>query len=758
MSDTLPQRPIFSNGQYIGADDLNAAVAYARDESERQALSGRTWGIATGLALVEITDATGATQMYIEPGIAWDGYGRPVLVIAPAAVTADMFAGLPGGNQMVWLTYQAVDTQMIAPGFQTCGAGDPATRVAETYTIMTGSPSVTQQTAGIVINGVNVPDPRNMLIAVDTAAAVVLDGSAPHQLFPDDTAQWLIPVGIVSYVPGAAGGSASFNPRTPTQLALSRIARRYIGTVAESVLAADGVLRLRDRQTDQRTDASGNIVSNDSLAAQASIQLSDIEPDPNNATRLIGYELVWVEGNLRVVGDARLFGGELNFRASDGTEPLGSFFLRRNAGPTNTTQNLEVSIGQAPSGPGTVNRMLVAASQNGTLATPPALSVGTDSTVGIGVAVPETGLALDINGDFGHDGAATTVHLNGATVGGDNNGNLLLIPSGGTVELGADGVFTHVAIGTASPQADTALDVHGGGIAVNNTNAFLRLLGSAVIDQDDGILRIRSGGNTVAFDGNDNVGIGTTTPAKLLDVSGDANVFGTLTAGSITVGNLNAGNASLTGSLTLGGGISVTSTSAAFVTLLGSRLADNNDGVLHIQSGGSTVAFDGFDNVGIGTSTPQAMLHVTGNALIGNGLTVYGTFSNFSDIGLKQDIRPLDGALEKLLALRGAEFEWARDDLARLRPGRQVGLIADEVAKVFPQWVSIDPASGMKLLCTPGFEALVVEALRQLSNRVDTLEAENDRLSRTLAALATDDPASVPPAEKSAAQARRARS
>jgi hypothetical protein len=718
MSETLPQRPTFSNGQYIGADDLNAAVDYARDESERLALSGRTWGIATGLALVEIIDATGAIQMYIEPGIAWDGYGRAIVVITPAPVTVDMFAGLPSGNQKVWLKYRAADTQLVSPGFRTCGAGDPATRIAETHAIVTGAPSPTQRTDGVVLNAVNVPDPRNMLIAFDAAAAVVLDGSAPHQLFPADNSNWLVPVGIVNYVSGSAG---SFGTRTLSQLMENRIVRRYIGTVAESVLAADGVLRLRDRQTDQQIDEHGNIVSNDTLEASASIQPSDIDSDPNNATRLIGNELVWVEGNLRVVGDARLFGGELNFRVSDGTEPAGSFFLRRNVDTTTkTTQNLEVSIGQPASGTGPVNRLLVAASQNGTLATPPALSVGADSRVGIGVAVPGTGLALDINGDFGHDGGPTTLHLNGATVAGDGSGNLLLTTSAanGTIELGADGVLTHVAIGTKSPQTDTALDVHGGGIAVNNQNAFLRLLGSALIDQDDGVLRIRSGGNIVTFDGADNVGIGTVAPSKLLDVNGDANVRGTLNAGQLI-----AGNASITESLILGGGITVTSTGAAFLALLGSRLSDNNDGILHIQSGGDLVKFDGVHN------------NMPNNVWIGGALIALGgVFPHPSDVRLKRDIRPLDGALDKLMALRGVEFEWARDDLARLRPGRQAGLIADEVEKVFPNWVRHDSASDMKLIGPQGFEALVVEALRQLTKRIEALEAENSRLSQMLAA------------------------
>ena len=287
--------------------------------------------------------------------------------------------------------------------------------------------------------------------------------------------------------------------------------------------------------------------------------------------------------------------------------------------------------------------------------------------------------------------------------------------------------MTHVAIGTKSPQADTALDVHGGGIAVNNQNAFLRLLGSALIDQDDGILRIRSGGGTVSFDGFDNVGINTTSPVATLDVAGNANVSDTLTTGT-----LQTGSASVAGGLTIGGGITVTSTTAAFLALLGSRISDTDDGVLHIQSGGSTVTFDGGDNVGIGTATPQAMLDVAGNMRVGGSLTVWGTFLNPSDARLKRNIRPLEGALEKLLALHGIEFEWQHKEMARVQPGRRAGLLADDVAKVFPGWVHHDPSTDMKLVGPQGFEALVIEAMRQLADRIDALERENRQLRQML--------------------------
>ena len=159
IADTPPPRPSFTNGQYIGADDLNAAVVYSRDETRRLSLSGRTWGIGGGLALVEIPDATGAIQMWIEPGMAWDGYGRPIVLASPVPVTADLLADLQSGNQIIWLYYQSVGTEQVQPGFQVCGAGDPATRMTETFGVSAGDPTVQQRSGGVIVNGVTISRP-----------------------------------------------------------------------------------------------------------------------------------------------------------------------------------------------------------------------------------------------------------------------------------------------------------------------------------------------------------------------------------------------------------------------------------------------------------------------------------------------------------------------------------------------------------------------------------------------------------------------
>ncbi len=80
MPDNQNQRPLFFEGQYLGAEDLTAAVAYARTQQARHALGAHTWGIAAGLQLTEKDSPAGGGQVdtYIQPGYAWDGWSLPV--------------------------------------------------------------------------------------------------------------------------------------------------------------------------------------------------------------------------------------------------------------------------------------------------------------------------------------------------------------------------------------------------------------------------------------------------------------------------------------------------------------------------------------------------------------------------------------------------------------------------------------------------------------------------------------------------------
>jgi hypothetical protein len=101
-----------------------------------------------------------------------------------------------------------------------------------------------------------------------------------------------------------------------------------------------------------------------------------------------------------------------------------------------------------------------------------------------------------------------------------------------------------------------------------------------------------------------------------------------------------------------------------------------------------------------------------------------------SDARLKTAIRPLDGALARLLRLRGVRFEYAGDttsDGLALPAGEQIGFLAQEVREVFPAWVG-ETGDGHLFVGERGSTALLVEALRELT-------ARNEALERRLTAL-----------------------
>lgn len=127
--------------------------------------------------------------------------------------------------------------------------------------------------------------------------------------------------------------------------------------------------------------------------------------------------------------------------------------------------------------------------------------------------------------------------------------------------------------------------------------------------------------------------------------------------------------------------------------------------------------------VGIGTSLTYGYdLVVDGSAAKPGG----GFWSAYSDRRLKSDITPLCGALDRLLKLRGYEFEYTDDAIQTHlgRPGRQIGLIAQEVQEVFPDWVEED-TDGYLSVSQRGTTALVVEALRELRAEKDAqIEAQ----------------------------------
>jgi hypothetical protein len=117
-------------------------------------------------------------------------------------------------------------------------------------------------------------------------------------------------------------------------------------------------------------------------------------------------------------------------------------------------------------------------------------------------------------------------------------------------------------------------------------------------------------------------------------------------------------------------------------------------------------------NVGGGISTSD--LSMTGSITNGVDATFTGdvnaaNFNTTSDIALKDNVELIESPLDKLLQLSGYTFDWKNNGKS------SVGVMAQEVEKVFPQIVSTDN-NGVKRVSYDSLIPLLIEAIKELSN------------------------------------------
>lgn len=200
--------------------------------------------------------------------------------------------------------------------------------------------------------------------------------------------------------------------------------------------------------------------------------------------------------------------------------------------------------------------------------------------------------------------------------------------------------------------------------------------------------------------GNGNVGVGPVDPEYRLDVDGRVRIRsgGDLFSSAGTWLN-NIDNTS----------------SPAFVGM------ESDDGVGFYgnttPNGWGFVMKIGTGNVGIGTSSPAAKLHVAGSILATGSITP-------SDLRYKNNVRPISNALSKLQLLNGVTYrmntttfpEWQFDTTM------QYGLIAQDVEKVFPELVKKIDAKGYKGLDYVKLVPILIEAIKEQQQQINELK------------------------------------
>lgn len=144
-----------------------------------------------------------------------------------------------------------------------------------------------------------------------------------------------------------------------------------------------------------------------------------------------------------------------------------------------------------------------------------------------------------------------------------------------------------------------------------------------------------------------------------------------------------------------------------------STLGGTISGNLIVDQGTFTV-----NNVGTSNALQVTGGNVTvgGNGTTTGNLTAQGNVTAFSDARLKEDIRDITNAVEKLQSIRGVTY--------RMRDARErrAGVIAQEVQKVLPE-VVFEHDDGYLHVAYGNMVSILINAVKELAARVEKLES-----------------------------------
>lgn len=349
------------------------------------------------------------------------------------------------------------------------------------------------------------------------------------------------------------------------------------------------------------------------------------------------------------------------------------------------------------------------------------------------------GSGSDVTGSYG----VITIGNNRATAA--NNDNL--------------GILDFVSANNSGSKIGSRLiSVNQGTGGANGFGAYL----SFQTKEDNGALTEKL---RIAADGN--IGIGTSSPSALLDVRGNINIgnqgriigdfsnadpskrtyFQTATTNGNTyvsvTPNGTAGNASF--SANNSSDILNAAYMATGITSTKAYIHSNANGtgsVLPLVFQTATVdrmTITQGGSVGIGITAPTEKLEVNGGNLkvVGVATCILGSAAGgvncTSDERLKDNVEVIPRALEKISQLRGVGFDWNQKAST---PGRHdIGVIAQEVEKVFPTLIHVDKASGYKMVDYAGLVSPLIESTKELYGMCRASEVKAERLEREIASL-----------------------
>jgi hypothetical protein len=277
---------------------------------------------------------------------------------------------------------------------------------------------------------------------------------------------------------------------------------------------------------------------------------------------------------------------------------------------------------------------------------------------------------------------------------------------------------------------DFGNDTHEFTGSVQISGSFI-LTGSSTATSYNGIINatngVVSGSSQINATATTNwsTGIKTRLDAETV-VSGSKTISG-ITLGSnlatLTIGTGLSGT-SYNGST----GVTIANTGVTSITAGTGVSRDSATGTVTISIGQAVATSDNvrFASIGVG----MAASGTSGRIDAANDIVAFST----SDVRLKENIKPIENALDKISKISGNTYDW-KADLKDVHgyEGNDVGVIAQEVEAVLPQLVQ-DRDNGYKAVKYDKLVALLIEGIKEQQTQIHnlTLEIENLKKNNSL--------------------------
>jgi hypothetical protein len=303
---------------------------------------------------------------------------------------------------------------------------------------------------------------------------------------------------------------------------------------------------------------------------------------------------------------------------------------------------------------------------------------GKDISITLTGDVTGTGTITDLsNVSF-----ATTIAANSVALGTDTTGDYVASMTAGT----------GITVGTATGEGSTPV--------ITNTGVTSNVAGNAItVSGATGAVTINHADTSTAA--NLSATSRTYVTALTFDTYGHVTAYST---GTETVTDTNTVTTNIAGT-----GVTVSSGTGNSTISIGQAVATSDN-----------VRFNSL-GIGMAASATAGRIDATNDIV---------AFSS-SDIRFKENITPIENALEKISKISGNTYDWKAENKAEHGyEGNDVGVIAQEIEAVLPQLVQTRE-NGFKAVKYDKLVALLIEGIKEQQTQIHSLTIEIEKLKES---------------------------